>query len=91
VERELAGLDKRGLAEIRRPGKGEIEARLNYRAWEGLPDYKSAVIEMPAPEAEAEAEAEGAEAKAGNQAVTGKRPVRLPAGKVSKVFPYPAG
>ena len=91
VERELAALDKRGLAEIRRPGKGAVEARLKYRDWEALPDYKSQVMEMVAPdETEADLKDED-EAKPGNQRVTGKKPVRLPAGAISKAFPVSCG
>jgi hypothetical protein len=91
IERELAALDKRGLAEVKRAAKGEIEARLKYRDWEALPDYKSAVLEMPAND-EAAPELTGEdEAKPGNQRVTGKKPVRLPAGAISKVFPVSCG
>lgn len=91
VERELAALDKRGLAEIRRPGKGEVEARLKYRDWEALPDYKSAVLEMPPSDEAADQLTDEDEAKPGNQRVTGKRPVRLPAGALSKAFPVSCG
>jgi hypothetical protein len=90
VEREMSALDKRGIAEIRRPGKGEIEARLKYRDWEALPDYKSAVVELAAPDEEVEL-AEEDEAKPGNQRVTGRKPVRLPAGAISKAFPVSCG
>jgi len=90
IERELAALDKRGLAEIKRPARGEIEARLKYRDWEALPDYKSAVLEMPVTD-EAEELSEADEAKPGNQRVTGKKPVRLAAGALSKVFPVSCG
>jgi hypothetical protein len=82
VERELTSLEKRGLAEIRRPGKGEVEARLRYRDWEGLPDYQSAVVKMPKADPEAVDDS-----KADNQRVTGNKPVRLAAGALSKVFP----
>jgi hypothetical protein len=91
VERELAALDKRGLAEIRRPGKGEVEARLKYRDWEALPDYKSTVLEMPTNDEAVPDLADEDEAKPGNQRVTGKRPVRLPAGALSKAFPVSCG
>lgn len=91
IERELAALDKRGLAEVRRPGKGEIEARLKYREWEALPDYKSAVIEMPVTDETAPDLKDEDEAKPGNQRVTGKKPVRLAAGALSKVFPVSCG
>lgn len=91
VERELAALDKRGIAEIRRPAKGEIEARLNYRTWEVLPDYKSAVVEIPATDEAAADPQTVDETKPGNQRVTGKKPVRLAAGTVSKAFPVSCG
>jgi hypothetical protein len=91
IERELAALDKRGLAEVRRPGKGEVEARLKYRDWEALPDYKSAVVEMPANDEAAPELTDEQEAKPGNQRVTGKKPVRLPAGALSKAFPVSCG
>lgn len=91
VERELAGIDKRGLAEIRRPGKGEVEARLKYRDWESLPNYKSAVVEMPTGEDDTEPLADQDESKPGNQRVTGRKPVRLPAGHISKAFPVSCG
>lgn len=84
IERELAALDKRGLAEIRRPGKGEVEARLRYRDWEALPDYQSTVVKMPEPE-------EVDESKPENQRVTGNKPVRLAAGALSKAFPVSCG
>jgi hypothetical protein len=84
IERELAALDKRGLAEIRRPGKGEVEARLKYRDWEALPDYQSSVVKMPEPEAVDESKPE-------NQRVTGNKPVRLAAGALSKAFPVSCG
>ena len=71
IERELAALDKRGLAEIRRPGKGEVEARLKYRDWEALPDYKAPILEMPAQESLDLAEDEE-QAKAWQSAGDGK-------------------
>ena len=92
VERELAALDRRGLAEIRRPAKGEITARLLYRTWEALPDYKSAVVTMAEPATDVGIDPENVdETKPGNQRVTGKKPVRLAAGAVSKVFPVSCG
>jgi hypothetical protein len=91
IERELAALDKRGLAEIRRSGKGEVEARLKYRDWEALPDYRSAVLEIAPPDEAAPDLADADELKPGNQRVTGKRPVRLPAGALSKAFPVSCG
>ena len=91
IERELVALEKRGLGEVRRPGKGQIEARLKYREWEALPDYKSQVVEMsPAEEAAPDPETVD-ETKPGNQRVTGKRPARIAAGSVSKVFPVSCG
>lgn len=42
IERLIVALCKRGVAEIRRPGKGEIEARLRYRDWKALSNRKSA-------------------------------------------------
>lgn len=92
IERELAALDKRGLAEIKRPGKGKIEARLKYREWETLKDYKSAVFQMDEPDTDVAVDPESVdETKPGNQRVTGKKPVRLAAGAVSKVFPVSCG
>jgi hypothetical protein len=91
VERELAALDKRGIAEVRRSGKGEVEARLKYRDWEALPNYKSAVVEMPVNDETAPELTGEDEAKPGNQRVTGKKPVRLPAGAISKAFPVSCG
>jgi hypothetical protein len=91
IERELVALDKRGLAEIRRPGKGEIEARLRYRDWEALPDYRSSVVEMAGPDETVPELTDEQEAKPGNQRVTGRKPVRLPAGALSKVFPVSCG
>ena len=91
VERELAALDKRGLAEVKRPAKGEVSARLLYRTWETLPDYKSAVVTMAEPN-EPVADPETVdESKPGNQRVTGRKPVRLSAGAISKVFPVSCG
>lgn len=91
VERELAALDNRGLAEVKRPAKGEVTARLLYRTWEALPDYKSAVVTMAEPDMD-EVDPEAVdETKPGNQRVTGKNPVRLAAGAVSKVFPVSCG
>jgi len=91
VERELAALDKRGLAEVKRPAKGEVSARLLYRTWEMLPDYKSAVVEMPVGDEPAADPKTVDDSKPGNQRVTGKKPVRLAAGAVSKVFPVSCG
>ena len=91
IDRELAALDKRGLAEIRRPAKGEVEARLKYRDWESLPDYKSTVIEMAAADETVAELADEDETKPGNQRVTGRKPVRLAAGALSKVFPVSCG
>jgi hypothetical protein len=92
VERELAALDKRGLAEIKRPAKGEITARLLYRTWEALPDYKSAVATMPEPDTDVVVDPEKVdETKPGNQRVTGRKPVRAAAGSMSKVFPVTTG
>jgi hypothetical protein len=92
VERELAALDKRGLAEIKRPAKGEVQARLKYRDWEALPDYKSAVVEMAPTDEQETADPEKVdESKPGNQRVTGKKPVRLAAGALSKAFPVSCG
>jgi hypothetical protein len=91
IERELAALDKRGLAEVKRPAKGEVSARLLYRTWETLPDYKSAVVEMPATDESAADPETVDELKPGNQRVTGKKPVRLAAGAISKVFPVSCG
>src|ERR1035437_3870804 len=92
VERELAALEKSGLADIKRPAKGEIEARLLYRTWETLPDYKSAVVTMAEPDTDVGVDPESVDdTKPGNQRVTGKKPVRLAAGAVSKVFPVSCG
>ena len=91
VERELAALDKRGLAEVKRPAKGEVSARLLYRTWEALPDYKSAVVTMAELDEPAADPGTVDETKPGNQRVTGKKPVRLAAGAVSKVFPVSCG
>jgi len=91
IERELVAIEKRGLGEVKRPAKGQIEARLKYRDWEALPDYKSAVVEMPATEEEPPELTDEDEAKPGNQRVTGKKPIRLSAGALSKVFPVSCG
>lgn len=91
IEREIAALDKRGLAEIRRPGKGEVEARLKYREWERLPDYKSQVITMAEPDVDVVDPEKVDESKPGNQRVTGRKPVRAAAGSMSKVFPVTTG
>lgn len=91
IERELVALDKRGLAEVRRSGKGEVEARLRYRDWEALPDYKSSVVEMAGPDETVPELTDEQEAKPGNQRVTGRKPVRLPAGALSKAFPVSCG
>jgi hypothetical protein len=91
IERELKALDERGLAEVRRPAKGEIEARLKFRDWEALPDYKSKVIEIPPAEDDEEEDENEAAVNPGNQRVTGKKPVRLPAGSSSKPFPVSCG
>jgi hypothetical protein len=92
IERELAALDKRGLAEVKRPGKGEVEARLKYKDWEGLPDYKSQVITMDDPDTDVVVDPEKVdESKPGNQRVTGRKPVRLAAGALSKAFPVSCG
>src|ERR1035437_9630925 len=39
VQRLVVWLDQRGLAEVRRPGKGRVEVRLKYREWAALPDH----------------------------------------------------
>jgi hypothetical protein len=39
LQRLIAWLDQRGLAEVRRPGKGRVEVRLKYREWAALPDH----------------------------------------------------
>jgi hypothetical protein len=92
VERELAALDKRGLAELRRPAKGEVEARLKYKQWEELPDYKSQVITMDDHDTDVAVDPETVdESKPGNQRVTGRKSVRLAAGAISKVFPVSCG
>jgi hypothetical protein len=93
IERELQSLEKRGMAEVKRPAKGKIEARLRYREWEAIPDYKAQVVEMPKREEEpAEPEPEvKEEATPGTQRVTGKRPIRMAQGALSKVFPVTTG
>src|ERR1035441_7703747 len=92
VERELAALDKRGLAEVRRPAKGEVEARLKYKQWEALADYKSQVITMDEPDTDVAVDPDAVdESKPGNQRVTGRKAVRLAAGAISKVFPVSCG
>src|SRR5207245_188917 len=84
IERELVALEKRGMGEVKRPGKGTVECRLKYREWEALPDYKSAVIELPASDDVVSDLDEADELKPGNQRVTGKKPVRVAAGAVTK-------
>jgi hypothetical protein len=91
VERELVAIEKRGLGEVRRPGKGTVECRLKYREWESLPDYKTPVIEMPAAEDVPESLDEADEAKPGNQRVTGKKPVRVAGGATTKALPVNCG
>ena len=39
VQRLVVWLDQRGLAEVRRLGKGRVEVRLKYREWAALPDH----------------------------------------------------
>ena len=92
IEREVKGLEQRGLAEIRRPVKGEIEARLRYRDWESLVDYKpSNVVEITqTEEVTPELTTEDA-AQPGNQRVTGRLPVQIAAGGTSKPFAVNCG
>jgi hypothetical protein len=101
IQRELVALEKRGLGDVKRENdliendkrlkKGEVAIRLKYREWESLPDYKPAVIEMPASEETVEDLAEEDEAKPGNQRVTGKKPQRIAAGALSRVYPVTCG
>jgi hypothetical protein len=91
IQRELVALEKRGLAEVRRPSKGLVECRLKYREWESLPDYKSDVVEMPVADDPAPDTEATDETKPGNQRVTGKRPVRLAAGATSKPYEVKVG
>jgi hypothetical protein len=90
IQRELSALEARGLAEIKRPVVGKVEARLNYRDWESLPNYKSQVVEMSAPDETVDPETVD-DSKPGNQRVTGRKPVRLAAGAISKAFPVSCG
>jgi hypothetical protein len=92
IEREIVGLEKRGLAEIKRPTKGRVEVRLLYREWEALPDFKSQVVEMPPPETPPEeTPPDDPSPTPGSQRVTGKRPIRMAQGALSKVFPVTTG
>jgi hypothetical protein len=101
IQRELIALEKRSLGEVRRDGdlieddkrlkKGEVAIRLKYREWESLPDYKPAFVEMPSSDDTVEDLAEEDESKPGNQRVTGKKPQRIAAGALSKVFPVSCG
>lgn len=90
IERELKALGERGLAEVKKEGKGKISARLRYREWESLPDYTSNVVELPAP-VEPEAEDETAEQKEGFQRLTGKKGLTIKAGAQSKPLPVNVG
>ena len=90
IERELKALAERGIAEVKKEGKGKISARLKFREWESLPDYKSNVVELPAP-VEPEAEDEAAEQKEGFQRLTGKKGLTIKAGARSKALPVNVG
>ena len=39
VERLIAALDQRGVAEVRHPRVGLVEVRLKHREWAALPDH----------------------------------------------------
>jgi len=93
VERELARWQEEKIAIVKREGKGMVSVELLFRGWEELPNYQSAApVEMPLPDTDIAVDPESVdETKPGNQRVTGKRPVRLAAGSVSKVFPVSCG
>jgi hypothetical protein len=91
IERELKAMGARGLAEVKTEGKGMISARLKYRDWESLPDYRSQVVEMPGTDEETAGPETVDESKPGNQRVTGKSAVRIAAGKLSRVYPVSTG
>jgi hypothetical protein len=93
IERELKALQERGIAEIERPEKGKVKARLKREDWQALPDHPrtSKVVQMAANEDATPEVSDEQEAKPGNQRVTGKKPVRLPAGSLSRVFPVSCG
>jgi hypothetical protein len=90
IERELKALGDRGLGEVKKEGKSRISARLLYRNWEALPDYKSNVVEIPPP-AEPEVDDEAAETKEGFQRLTGKNGMTIKAGAQSKAIPVNVG
>ena len=91
VEREFEGLAKRGLAAVEKPSPGVYVAELLFEKWEALPDYKAEVLEMPAAEEPPVDPETIDESKPGNQRVTGKKPIRVPAGASTKPFPINCG
>ena len=87
IEREIKSLEQRGLAEIRRPVRGEIEARLRYRDWESLADFKpSNVVEITQTEDVTPELTKEDAAQPGNQRVTGRLPLQIAAGASSKPY-----
>jgi len=91
VEREFDGLQKRGLAAVEKPSPGVYVAELLFEKWEALPDYKAEVLEMPAADEPSVDPETVDESKPGNQRVTGKKPIRVPAGASTKPFPINCG
>jgi hypothetical protein len=91
IERELRALNERGLGEVKREGKGKITARLLYRQWEALPDYQPKVVEMKPPTEEPEAVIEPEPKAAGYQLLTGKKPLTVRAGALSRAIPLTCG
>jgi hypothetical protein len=91
IERDFANLQKRKLIEFEKTGPAKYRARLLFRNWEALPDYDCGVMEMPKPAEDEPELTDEQEAKPGSQRVTGKKPIRLPAGAVSKAFAVNCG
>jgi hypothetical protein len=84
IERELAGLQKRKVAEVKKEGKGIVSVRLLYKSWKTLPKYKPPVVDISTGE-ETEVESEG-ETKANDptRVELTKKPVTVRAGEVSR-------
>jgi hypothetical protein len=91
IEREITGLEKRQLAEVKREGRGMVSLRLRLREWPSLPDYKPNVVDISTgDEYEEEAKDEDKEKEASRVELT-KRPQPARAGKSSRSIPVTCG
>lgn len=91
IERELLGIEKRKVAEIRKQGKGIVSLRLLYRDWEKLPDYQSSVVDISTGEEVGEEEAKDEQQAKHERVELTRKPQAAPAGKLSRKIPVTCG